>query len=90
MLKASNENLNYRYLTNYNSKAATPMREGDAFRNFRKINCRTDSLGLNLTCQGLLLGMRAEGPERFHQHHRTYWASEILTHRVTFILDVFP
>jgi hypothetical protein len=60
-----------------------------AFENFHKINHRTGSLGLNLACNRLLLAMQAEGSERFPQHHCAYWASEILTHRVTFILVIF-
>jgi hypothetical protein len=50
--------LNYRYLVNCNSKATTPMH----FRNLQKISHRTGSLGLNLACEWLLLGMRAKGP----------------------------
>jgi hypothetical protein len=38
---------------------------------FGKINYRFGSLRLNLACEGLLLGMRAEGPKRFPQFSLT-------------------
>jgi hypothetical protein len=43
------------------------MREGDAFGNLSKIYHRFSSLRLNLACEGLLLGMGAEGPKGFPQ-----------------------
>jgi hypothetical protein len=43
------------------------MHEGDAFVNLGKIYRRFRSLGLNLSYDGLLLGMWAEGPIRFPQ-----------------------
>jgi hypothetical protein len=46
------------------------MHEGYAFRNLSNIYYRFGSLGLNLACEGLLLGIRAEGPTRFPQLSR--------------------
>jgi hypothetical protein len=63
-------------------EASTPMREGDTFRNL------AGSLGLNLACERLLLGMRARGlTQKSPQRHRTFWDSYIPTHRYTFILN---
>jgi hypothetical protein len=42
------------------------MREGDTFwGNPDWISRRLNSLGLNLACEGLLLGMQDKGPSRF-------------------------
>jgi hypothetical protein len=43
------------------------MREGDTFHEGGAfhINRRSGSSGLNLTCDGLLLGMRVEGHKEF-------------------------
>jgi hypothetical protein len=43
------------------------MREGDTFRNLDNPCHRFGSLGLNLACKGLLLGIRDEGPTRLPQ-----------------------
>jgi hypothetical protein len=59
------------------------MCEGDAFRESLHINHRSDSLGLNLACDGLLLEMRTEGhkelPNEASPRARTF-DSFITTH----------
>jgi hypothetical protein len=63
MSKASNLNLNCSHPTNHNTEASTPMREGGASGNFHKIYCRTNSLGLNLAYEGLLLRYGLKAPK---------------------------
>jgi hypothetical protein len=44
-----------------NGEGPIPIREGNTSREPIRITRRFDSSGLNLACEGLLLGMRSEG-----------------------------
>jgi hypothetical protein len=58
---------NCQYSIIHNIEATTQICEGDTFGNLSKINHMFGSLGLNLTYEGILLGLRVGGPKRSPQ-----------------------